>query len=244
MKDEVYISPIILSNLEKNFVNKSILRNPRCSEINDIIVNIAKTIGNLTEDIGSMYYEKQIMDRMEGLLSSPGFLEVNDYGNIIIRKPQYRDSNYTKDETYIYELLESGELKRTIDLDENGILNRQIKIESYMDEEGIEQKRIITKQGKGRVIIQREKQNPLVTKVISRRREEYYDISSSDKLQDVEIVGAKRISKEEVTDLEEVDKIRAWEKFRQKRYKYPFYEEGIRRMLGIQEEVGNSEKIK
>lgn len=246
MEKEKYIPPIILEKLEENFANKSILENPRCSEIADIIISIAKQMGNLSQDIGSPYYENQLITRVELLLSSSGLLQFDEKGSIIIKEPQYCEDEFMKDTTHIYEALGDGKLKRTVETKENG--KAKSKEESIIDKDGIEQRKVITRQGKGILVIQRTQQNPLVAELKLQQGkedlEEFYDISHSINLQDIEIIGAKRITQDEITQIQEIDKIRAWERFKHLRYKYPFYLDGIRKMLGIQEEVEYSENIK
>lgn len=233
MEKKIYVSsPIVLEKLAQEYVDGNLLRNPRSEEINDTIFEIAESMGLLPKDRTCIEYKMRILPRLRMVLDEHT-LSVDERGRVIISMPDRE----TEKETRIYELIENGRMRKTIQIVEVESKEIYMKVVSHINELGIEEEKEIYKAGKSPVRVERLQEQPHIIKTSIDGKEEYYDISQSRHPEDIEIEGAVRIKKEEIREITQVGKLRILAKVH-----YTAYENGIRSIYGINDKEQEEQK--
>ena len=236
---ETYLLPIIQREIEREYPSIQILKNPRITEINNIIIEQAKNTGNVfMYDPLSDIYETKLSEMIRFLLRSSNYIEIDQYGSIQINFPEYIDTeNGENRKEYIK--FSAKENRKMLKVREKIELEpktgpKRIEESFNFDEFGIELKREVTEKnthGEKRIKYERLDDKPHIIKLTNSVTGEikYLDIRDSEHFENLDILNSKQLKKEEIEDLTQIEKIRMIEKTSKS-----VYAEGIRTILGMQ----------
>lgn len=225
-RDIQYLVGMVLEELKRSWANNMILENPRSIEISESVIEIGEQFGMIIDVSMGTIYRRKMESRLEYLLSS-NMIEVDDRERAIVNMPKKVPEEI--EEMRIYEPTENMGVKRTIEIKERGTITETST--SYMNEQAIETNREVYKRNKGTINLERMTKYPHIVKATINGKEEYFDISKSERPENIDIEGGIKIGKEEIAEIEPVDKLRLVQKAQ-----YTVYEDGIKELYGINNE--------
>ena len=225
-RDIQYLVGMVLEELKRSWANNMILENPRSIEISEPVIEVGEQFGMIIHVSMGITYRMKMASRLEYLLNSK-MIEVDDQGRVIVNMPKKVPEEI--EEMRIYEPTKNMGLKRTIEIKERGTITQTST--SYMDENGIETNREVYKRSKGKINLERMTRYPHIVKAIINGKEEYFDISKLNRPENIDIEGGVKITKEEIAEIDSVDKLRLVQKAQ-----YTVYEDGIKELYGINNE--------
>lgn len=244
----------ILWNLEREFCNSSLLRNPRTIE--DLADQLEKYCihwySPKTPHVSDIEYTRFILPRIEMLIDNDHHFKVTDEGNILVSLPLLQEDskgNHETEKDIQYNYLKEGTIEKVSIFDHRRYgIDRVFKSIRYVyDKNGIETEREIEmlkrNEESARTIYffkERLKDNPHILKIIqnSRKTKErgtvsYYDIRQSRQIEDLDQTKGKKIEEKDLRGLTEEEQQEVL-----KRQINPIYQQGIKRLMGIGIEPG------
>lgn len=237
----ISLIPMINKKLSDEFCSRRIMDNPRMTEVDDILLSIAINYGTMLEERSLLdpYCMGKLQDRAYHLLYMSDIIEVVGV-NLRVTMPvsTRMDSEYSRSEVIDYEPVQEGYLKRTRRITEkDSSKNKESISVSIINGDGIEiERRTTVREGSEETtfVYQRIIGNPNVVKRTTDgiHEETFYDMTKSNKFEDLVDLEETKIDKEQIKPMNEEQKRSILENNR-----YSDYIEGIKKIIGKQKTV-------
>lgn len=243
----ISLIPMINKKLSDKFCSRRIMDNPRMSEVDDVLLSIAINYGTMLEERSLLdpYFMRKLQDRAYHLLHMSNIIEVVG-GNLRVTMPvsTRMGSEYSRSEVIDYEPIQEGYLKRTHSITEkdSASKSKETVSVSIINEDGIEiERRTTVKEGleDKTLVYQRMIGNPNIVKRTTDgiHEETFYDMTKSNKFENLVALKETKIPKEEVKPMNEEQ-----QRIILENNKYSDYIEGIKKIVGKQKAVEDTER--